>query len=256
MPNYNTKGRITLVGAGPGDPDLITLKGIKALGAADIVFYDALVNPTLLEHASQAELFFVGKRKGQHRFPQQRINEMIVEAASVGKRVVRLKGGDALVFGRAMEELSAARALGISVEIVAGISAYCGIAAEQHIPLTKRCTYESFWVTTGFTCDGGISKDIELAAQSSATVVVYMGMTNLADIIDAFKIHKPLDYPVGIYQEGSLPSARHIVGNLDNIVELKEQYQISNPAVIIVGPAVLEGIDPVGLLQETAYAKS
>jgi len=250
MNNYRNKGNITLVGAGPGDPDLITLKAAKALNRADIVFYDALVNPLILEHARQANQIFVGKRKGLHRFPQGRINEMIVEAALEGQRVVRLKGGDAMVFGRAMEELSSARALELEVNIVAGISAYSGIVAEQQIPLTKRCTYESFWVCTGYTCDGDISKDIHLAAQSSATVVVYMGMTHIARIVAAFRQHKPADYPVGIYQEGTLDSARHVVGKLDNIVDLKKQYAIRNPAILVFGPAVLEGLDPAGLAKE------
>lgn len=255
MRNYNTKGKITLVGAGPGDPDLITLKAVKALNKADVVFYDALVNPLILDHARQANQIFVGKRKGLHRFPQGRINEMIVAAALEGKQVVRLKGGDAMVFGRAMEELSSARSLGLEVHIVAGISAYSGIVAEQQIPLTKRCTYESFWVCTGYTCDGGISEDIYLAAQSSATVVVYMGMTHIDQIVAAFRQHKGGDYPVGIYQEGTLDTARHIVGNLDNIVALKSQHAIKNPAIIVFGAAVLEGIDPTGLAHQNNLAE-
>lgn len=200
MHNYNTKGKITLVGAGPGDPDLITLKAIKVLNKADVVFYDALVNPVILDHARQANQIFVGKRKGLHRFPQGRINEVIV--------------------------------------------------AEQQIPLTKRCTYESFWVCTGHTCDGGISKDIYLACQSSASVVVYMGMTHIDQIVTAFRQHKGGNYPVGIYQEGTLETARHVVGNLDNIVALKTHHAIKNPAIIVFGPAVLEGIDPTGLAQQ------
>lgn len=256
MHNYNTKGKISLVGAGPGDPELITLKAVKALKKADIVFYDALVNPLILDHARQANQIFVGKRKGLHRFPQQKINEMIVQAALEGREVVRLKGGDAMVFGRAMEELSSARALGLQVEIIAGISAYSGIVAEQQIPLTKRCTYESFWVCTGYTCEGGISKDILLAAQSSATVVVYMGMTHLARIVKVFRQHQPADYPVGIYQEGTIDSAQHLVGNLENIVGLKKQYGMRNPAILIFGPAVLEGLDPAGLTREVTFAET
>ena len=234
MHNYKTKGKITLVGAGPGDPDLITMKAVKALNKADVVFYDALVNPIILDHAYQARQIFVGKRKGLHRFPQQRINEMIVAAAEQGQQVVRLKGGDAMVFGRAMEELHAARALNLEVEIVAGISAYCGIMAQQQIPLTKRCTYESFWVTTGYTCDGDISQDIYLAAQSTATVVVDMGMQHIQRFVAAFRQHKSADYPVGIYQDGTLDTAQHIVGTLDNIVELKAQHGIRNPAIIVL----------------------
>ncbi len=255
MHNYKHKGKITLVGAGPGDPDLITLKAIKKLNKADVVFYDALVNPVILDHAYQAKQVFVGKRKGLHRFSQDRINEMIIGAAQEGQKVVRLKGGDAMVFGRAMEELTAARSLGLETEVVAGISAYCGIMAQQQIPLTKRCTYESFWVTTGYTCDGKISEDIHLAAKSSATVVVYMGMTHIIDIINAFRQHKPADYPVGIYQDGTLDTARHVIGNLDNIVELKQQHRIKNPAIIVFGAAVLEGLDPIGLAQKIPFAE-
>lgn len=236
------KGRIILVGAGPGDPDLLTLKGLKAIQTADVILYDALVNKKLLEYNLLADKVFVGKRKGHHSFSQSEINTLAVRFAHEGNKVVRLKGGDVGIFARSAEELEYAQMMGVDTEMIPGISSYSGIAAAHQIPLTKRCAYESLWITTGHTCDGNVSQDINLAAQSSATVVVFMGMSHLDEIIKTFQTHKPDDYPVAIVQHGTLPNERHIVSNLKNVVADVKEAGLGSPALIIVGNAVKEGV--------------
>ena len=237
-----SNGKVTLVGAGPGDPDLFTIKGLKALQKAEVILYDALINPKLLDHNRTAKKIFVGKRRGFTKKTQVEINELIVEYALKGFNVVRLKGGDPLVFGRACEELEVARSFKIQTAIVPGISSYSGIAAQHQIPLTKRAAHESFWVVTGHTKSGEISSDIALAAQSSATVVVLMGMRFLPEIVDTFRQHKGGDYPVAVIQNGTTPAEKSLVADLDSLVDLVNTFDIDNPAALIFGSAV---IDPV-----------
>ena len=154
---------LSLVGAGPGDPELITLKATKAISSADVILYDALANEELLEYASpKAIKKFVGKRFGCHALSQQEINNLIIEYAFSHGHVIRLKGGDPFVFGRAHEEIEAARNAGINVQVIPGISSAIAVPASQMIPLTCRGINESFWVTTGTTQSGEISNDIKL----------------------------------------------------------------------------------------------
>jgi uroporphyrin-III C-methyltransferase len=166
----------------------------------------------------------------------------LISYALKGKKVVRLKGGDPMVFGRAAEELHYASLFNIPTQVIPGISSYTGIAAQHQIPLTKRGENESIWITTGHTQDGEISKDIPLAAQTNATVIVLMGMRFLNKIIKTFAQHKPKNYPVAIIQNGTTANEKVIVGTLDNIVSLKEEYQITNPANIIFGKSVVDHI--------------
>jgi len=233
-----TKGSLTIVGAGPGDPELITLKGINAIKKADIILYDALVSTAILAYNTIGEHFFVGKRKGAHSFKQHEINRMLVTFVLDGKDVVRLKGGDVSVFARAAEEIDYAEQHGIAATLIPGISSFTGIAAAHRIPLTRRCQYESIWVTTGYTCDGRPSQDISLAAQSSATVAILMGMTHLKTIMQLFAKHKPQNYPVAVVQNGTLPNEKWVKGTIENIAAKVSEAGISNPATIFVGPAV------------------
>lgn len=234
--NYST---LSLVGAGPGDPDLITLKAIKAIKAADVILYDALANEDILSHASpKAITRFVGKRYGCHAMSQIEINQLIVEYASIYKKVVRLKGGDPFVFGRAQEEIEAARSNGIAVEIIPGISSAIAVPASQMIPLTCRGINESFWVTTGTTQKGEISADIALAAQSSATVVILMAMSKLESIMDIFKQHGKENTPVAIIQDGTTSKEKIVIGHVKDITFRAQAQNISNPAIIIVGEVV------------------
>lgn len=233
------KPLLTLVGAGPGDPELITLKAIKALGEAEVVLYDALANESLLEYARpEAKKVFVGKRFGCHALSQEEINLLIVEYAFSHGHVVRLKGGDPFVFGRAQEEIDFAASNGIPVNIVPGVSSALSVPATQMIPLTCRGVAESFWVTTGTTRSGDISGDIKLAAQSSATVIILMAMSKLEQIMDIFTGAGKAETPVAIIQDGTTDKERMVVGVVKDISFRAEHAGISNPAIIVVGEVV------------------
>ena len=230
---------LSLVGAGPGDPELITLKAIRAIKKADVILYDALANEELLTFAQPTAIKrFVGKRYGCHALSQEEINSLIVEYANSHGHVVRLKGGDPFVFGRANEEIETARQAGIPVEIVPGISSALAVPAMQMIPLTNRGIAESFWVTTGTTRSGDISKDIKLAAQSSATVIILMAMSKLEAIMDIFKEYGKQDTPVAIIQNGTTPEEKWVIGSVKDISFKAEFENISNPAIIVVGEVV------------------
>jgi uroporphyrin-III C-methyltransferase len=230
---------LTLVGAGPGDPELITLKAIKALAAADVILYDALANEALLEHASAGAVkIFVGKRFGCHALSQDEINTLIVEYAFSHGRVVRLKGGDPFVFGRAQEEIDFAHSMGIPVDIVPGISSALAVPSMQMIPLTSRGVAESFWVTTGTTRSGDISGDIQLAAQSTATVIILMAMSKLEQIMEIFSAAGKEKTPVAIIQDGTTNKEKMVIGNVKDIVFRAQYAGICNPAIIVVGEVV------------------
>lgn len=230
---------LTLVGAGPGDPELITVKAMRAIGQAKVILYDALANKALLEYAApDAIIRFTGKRYGCHALSQQEINQLIVEDALAYGHVVRLKGGDPFIFGRAAEEMEAARSAGIPVQMVQGISSALAVPASQMIPLTCRGVAESFWVTTGTTRNGDISDDIQLAARSTATIVILMAMSKLEAIMDIFAAHGKSSTPVAIIQEGTTERERIVIGTVQNIT-WKAQYEgLNNPAVIVVGEVV------------------
>ena len=230
---------LTLVGAGPGDPELITLKAIKAIASANVILYDALASPELLSYAAPgAVCTFVGKRYGCHALSQQEINDLIVDSAFTYGHVVRLKGGDPFVFGRAQEELEMAARHGIGVAVVPGISSALAVPASQMIPLTCRGVNESFWVTTGTTKDGSISPDIHLAAQSSATVIILMAMSKLENIAEIFAQHGKCDTPVAVIQNGTLPNEQMVVGTVKDIYFRVQHAGLTNPAIIIVGEVV------------------
>jgi uroporphyrin-III C-methyltransferase len=233
------KPLLSLVGSGPGDPELITLKAIKVLQKADVILYDALSNNELLSYTKKAAVLrFVGKRYGCHALSQDEINTLIVQYAYSHGHVVRLKGGDPFVFGRALEEIEAARSAGIEVEVVPGISSALAVPEMQMIPLTCRGVSESFWVTTGTTRSGDISPDIKLAAQSTATVVILMAMSKLEGIMDIFVQEGKSDTPVAIIQNGTMPNEKCVVGTVRDIT-FKAQYEgLSNPAIIVVGEVV------------------
>lgn len=231
-------GKLTVVGAGPGAIDLITLRGVKALQAADVVLYDALVDQRLLEYAKAAEKIFVGKRKGCYHFQQEQINELIVQRGNSGKKVVRLKGGDPFVFGRGAEEMAYAVAHGLQVDVVPGISSSVAVPAMQNIPVTKRGASESFWVITGTTKAHKLSKDIALAAKSSATVVILMGMSKLNEIVALFRKEGKSETPAAIIQEGTTANEKIGVGTVDSIEGVVSELRLSNPAIIIIGEVV------------------
>ncbi len=236
--------KLTLVGAGPGDVELITLKAIKALKVAKVILYDALVNPELLEYASEECLkIFVGKRVGQHSFQQDEIHELIVKYAFSHGHVVRLKGGDPFVFGRGHEEIEYAEIFGLQTEVVPGISSALSVPAMQKIPLTKRGINQSFWVITGTTKEGRLAKDVVLAAQSSATVVILMGTRKLRQITEVFQRFGKANTGVAIIQNGTRPDEKVVLGTIDTIVESARSNQIASPAIIVIGNVAKEHPD-------------
>ena len=231
--------RVTLVGAGPGDPELITIKGVNAIKSADIVLYDALVSQEILNLIPRGvPSLCVGKRAGAHSYRQEEINELIVEFAYLYGHVVRLKGGDPFVFGRGSEEIQYAEDHGVSSFVVPGISSALAVPASLNIPVTSRGISESFWVVTGTTKSGEISKDIALAAQSSATVVILMGLNKIQDIMEQFRLNGKLDTPVAVIQNGTLPDQKNIIGKVSTIVDLASHAHVGSPAIIIVGEVV------------------
>ena len=231
--------KLTLVGAGPGDVDLITVKAIRVLKTADVVLYDALVNEELLEYINaDAEIIFVGKRRGCYRYQQEQINELIVALANSKGHVVRLKGGDPFIFGRGAEEMEYAASFGIETAFVPGISSSFAVPAYQNIPLTKRGSSESFWIITGTTKDHKISSDVTLAAKSNATVVVLMGMGKLPEIIALFQLENKHNLPVAIIQNGTRANEKVGIGTVDTILEVVKEKALSNPSIIVLGEVV------------------
>ncbi|MDX2190847.1 MAG: uroporphyrinogen-III C-methyltransferase [Bacteroidota bacterium] len=228
--------KLTLIGAGPGDPELITLKAIKSLSIASVVLYDALASEEILNHCkSDAIKIFVGKRRGGCKFSQAEINEMIVHYALIHGNVVRLKGGDPFVFGRGYEEMEYASNNNIKVEVIPGISSAIAVPEMLHIPLTSRGLSESFWVTTGTTQTGEISKDIAMAAQSSATLVILMAMSKLEEITQIFIEENKSETPVAVIHKGTTKDEKFVIGKVKDIVEKVKKANIDNPSVIVIG---------------------
>ncbi len=230
---------LTLVGAGPGDPELITLKGVKALGRADVVLYDALVHPDLLDYVPEAaQKIFVGKQVGRCEFSQHDINDLIVYHALHHGHVVRLKGGDPFVFGRGYEEITHAQGFGIQTSVIPGISSSISVPELQHIPLTCRGVSESFWVLTGTTRHHELSRDIAQAAQSSATALVLMGMKHLPQIVEIYQAAGKEDLPVAIIQNGSRGDEKVALGRITTIIDIVAEQGLQNPAIIVLGEVV------------------
>ncbi|SKB74902.1 uroporphyrin-III C-methyltransferase [Salegentibacter holothuriorum] len=236
---YNSP-KLSVVGAGPGDPELITLKALNTLKEAKVVLFDALINRELLEYAPQAEHVFVGKRKDKHRYSQDEINELIVKYALERGHVVRLKGGDPFVFGRGSEEINYAKHHGLKTAVVSGITSSIAVPANLGIPLTQRGTSESFWVITGTTTQKKISEDVRLAAQSTATVVILMGMAKLREIVEIFSHYGKENIPVGIIQNGTTANEKSGFGTIKSIEKVVAEKQLTAPAIIVIGEVVRE----------------
>lgn len=232
-----------IVGAGPGDPELITLKGLKAIQQADVILYDALASKELLLQAKPGcKMVYVGKRKSKHQFLQDEINQLIIFYTCQHSCVVRLKGGDPFVFGRGHEEMEYALKRGVQVEVIPGISSALSAPASVGIPLTKRGVNESFWVITGTLSNGAIASDLYLAAKSTATVIVLMGMSHLPKIMELFRKERNSKEPVAIIQNATLPEQKAVRGNVDTIQQLTQEQNIASPAVIVIGKVVEESL--------------
>jgi uroporphyrin-III C-methyltransferase len=249
MINTNKTPKLTIVGAGPGDVELITLKAIKAIENADVILYDALVNEELLHYAKTTAIVFVGKRFGCHAYSQDQINELIVVMAKEHGHVVRLKGGDPFIFGRGSEEIEYVRQFGLETALVPGISSVMGVPATHGIALTQRGIAESFWAITGTTSDHQLSKDVSLASQSSATVVIVMGMNKLDEIISIYQTNRTDDLPVAIIQNGTTASEKKVIGTISTIMQLVKENQLSSPAIIVIGEVVANASDLTNYLE-------
>jgi uroporphyrin-III C-methyltransferase/precorrin-2 dehydrogenase/sirohydrochlorin ferrochelatase len=236
------EGLVSIVGAGPGDPELLTLKALRALERADVVVYDKLVNPDILDYARRdAERIYVGKSRGHHMRTQAQINDLLVAHARLGKRVVRLKGGDPFVFGRGGEERTHLRRHGIQVELVPGITAATGCGAATGIPLTHRAHAAAVTFVTGQGRNGEPDVDWAALARSRHTLVVYMGVAAAGRIADRLIAHGlAADTPVAVIENGTLATQKTVIGHLGALADLIHDHVIAGPAVIVVGEVVTE----------------
>jgi uroporphyrinogen III methyltransferase / synthase len=235
-------GKVYLVGAGPGDPGLMTVKGLECLRRADVIVYDRLVDESILNEAGpKAEKIYVGKASSHHTLEQEAINRLLVEKAKQGKRVVRLKGGDPFVLGRGGEEAEALVKNGISFEIIPGVSSAVAVPAYAGIPVTHRGVASSFTVVTGHKAlDRSESKiDWERLAACADTLVILMGMKNLATVVDQLiKYHKPPLTPVAVITEGTTDRQQCVTGTLRDIVEKVKLKSLKPPSVVVIGEVV------------------
>ncbi len=233
--------KVSLVGAGPGSEDLITVRGLRVLQMADVVLYDALVSKELLaEVPPSVPKIYVGKRCSQHSFTQDDINILIVEHAFKYGHVVRLKGGDPFVFGRAHEEIAYVESFGISVSVVPGISSALAVPSGQGIPMTRRGVSSSFWVMTATKRDGSFSEDLRLAAKSSTTMVILMGVRKLMEIVTEVSRYRGSQTPIAVIQNGTMYNEQCTVATLEGIQELSNGIDVTKPGIIVIGNVVAE----------------
>lgn len=230
--------KVWLVGAGPGDPELLTLKAVKALRQAEIILIDDLVNPAVLEHSHAARIIPVGKRGGCRSTPQAFIHRLMLRYARQGKCVVRLKGGDPCIFGRGSEEADWLAARGIEVEIVNGITAGLAGATSCGIPLTLRGTARGVTLLTAHTQDDSVLNWAALA-QSGTTLVIYMGVAKLADIRTGLLAGgMPGEMPVAMIESASLPQQRECRSRLASILDDAAAFALKSPAILVIGEVV------------------
>jgi uroporphyrin-III C-methyltransferase len=239
-------GSVTLVGAGPGDPELLTLKAVKAIAVASVILVDDLVNEAVLQHAQpSARIVHVGKRGGCKSTPQAFIEKLMVMAAREGETVVRLKGGDPFIFGRGGEEIEALQAAGISVTVVNGITSGLAALTSLNVPLTHRDHAHGVVFVTGHAKPGDAGTDWALlaatAAQAKLTLVIYMGITSSEAIQNQLLLGLPGDTPVAIIHQASLPTQRHAVTTLADLRATIDTERLPSPSVIVVGH-VLQGL--------------
>jgi uroporphyrinogen III methyltransferase/synthase len=235
-------GKVYLVGAGPGDPELITVKGLNMLRRADVVIYDNLVNPVLLDEIrADAEKIYVGKVAGRHTLRQEGINRLLIQYARAGKLVVRLKGGDPFVFGRGGEEAEALVENGIAWEVIPGVTSAVAVPAYAGIPVTHREYAAAFTVITGHEASEKeeSSFDWEAIARLNGTLIVLMGMTRLPQIVRLLLCHgRATSTPVAVIRWGSMPMQQSVIGTLETIAEQVQQARLQPPALIIIGDVV------------------
>jgi uroporphyrin-III C-methyltransferase len=258
--NCATWGHVTLVGAGPGDPELLTIKALKAIQNATVVMVDDLVNEAIVAYASPgARIVHVGKRGGCKSTPQSFIEKLMVTAAMEGERVVRLKGGDPLIFGRSGEEIAALQAAGVRVTVINGITAGLAAASELGVPLTHREYAHGVVFVTGHAKPGSAGTDwralAATARQARLTLVIYMGVSGAATIERELLHGLHADTPVAIIQNASLPTQRYAVCTLADMESTIARERLTSPSVIVVGE-VLQGLLAAGLETDSARAQA
>jgi len=233
-------GEVYLVGGGPGDPDLLTFKALRLMQQADVVVYDRLVSPAVLELVRRdAERIYAGKERDRHAIPQDQINALLVKLAKEGKRVCRLKGGDPFIFGRGGEEIATLMQEGVAFQVVPGITAASGCATYAGIPLTHRDYSQSVTFVTGNLKDGTINLNWDALAKPNQTIVFYMGLHGIKTICKELVAHGVADtMPAALVQQGTTPNHQVYIGNLRNLPSLVEEAEVKPPTLIIVGEVV------------------
>ncbi|MEP4484851.1 MAG: siroheme synthase CysG [Halioglobus sp.] len=234
------KGEVYLIGAGPGDPELMTFKAVRLLQKADVVLYDRLVNPAIVDMARKdAERLYVGKQRADHAVPQDQINQKLLDLALEGKHVARLKGGDPFIFGRGGEEIELLAQHGVAFQVVPGITAASGAASYGGIPLTHRDHAQSVRFVTGHTKDGKLAHDWTQFQSTNETLVFYMGLVGLPIICEQLQAHgRSPDTPIALVERASTPEQRVHVATLATMMDVVEKEQPHAPSLIIVGDVV------------------
>lgn len=249
------RGRVILVGAGPGDPGLLTVRAVEAMARADVVVHDGLIDPRVLDLAPPAaHRISVAKQRARHTLPQDAINALIVAHVQLGQIVVRLKGGDPFIFGRGGEEVEAVRAAGLPVEVIPGVSAALGCAAEAMLPLTHRDWSSAVSFVAG-QCRGLADQDWSGLAGKGRTLVIYMGVASCPDIADKLIADGVApDMPVAVLEKGTLAGHRALRTLLADLGDMVRRERVQSPAVIVVGEVVLlaDADDRLGRLAKQA----
>ena len=235
-----TIGRVYLVGAGPGDPELLTLRALRLLQQTEVIVYDHLVSPAVLDFvAPGAERIYAGKRRNEHTMRQEQINALLVRLARAGRHVVRLKGGDPFIFGRGGEEMQALASEGIPFEVVPGITAACGVSSYAGIPLTHRDHAQSCLFVTGHLKDGSTDLDWDAMTRPRQTVVIYMGLNALAEICRQLIAHGAAPtHPIAVVQHGTIANQKVLAGTLADLPQRVARHKLTSPCLIIVGEVV------------------